>query len=99
MTDAKTPAFAPKNSEALKLWTERLRPALGSALLDDLIRLIGEYCLSRLSWSPVLHSKRITIADADSEGFGRTLHFSEVLPAGVTEAASGSGWYAAMPLH
>jgi hypothetical protein len=60
---------------ALKHWTTRLTPALSSVLLPELIRLIGEYCLSRLSWSPVLRSKRTRIVDADADGFGRALHF------------------------
>jgi hypothetical protein len=92
MADAKTAAVS-KTSEALKRWTERLTPALGTSLLDDLIRLVGEYCLSRLSWSPVLRSKRIAITDADSEGFGRAL--SILPPAGVTEERNPTGWYAA----
>jgi hypothetical protein len=91
MSEAKS---STKNSGALKLWTERLTPALGAALLPELIRLIGQYCLSQLLWSPV-HSKRIRISDADAEGCGLSLDFLCDPPAGETEAPAPSGWYAA----
>jgi hypothetical protein len=83
-------------SASLKLWTERLSPAIGTVLLPELIRLLGEYCLSRLSWSPVLRSKRILVIDADAEGFGRCLQFLPKLPAGEAEAESLGSWYTAL---
>jgi hypothetical protein len=86
-------------SSELKQWTERLTPALSPALLPELIHLVAEYCLSRrLSWSPVLHSKRIVITDADADGFGRSLHFQAALPAGEPEASSPGSWYTALSL-
>jgi hypothetical protein len=94
----RVPAPAKLQSSGLSLWMNRLMPALGAALFDDLIRLIGEYCLSRLSWSPVLRSKRAVIADANSDGFGRVLQWTENPPAGQTEAVNSSGALSAEPL-
>jgi hypothetical protein len=94
MTDAKGFTSQTARTESLKPWMTRLRPALSTSLLD--VRLIGEYCLSRLSWSPVLRSKRTVITDADAEGFGRSLLLRSTLPEGVSEPKSSAGWYAAL---
>jgi hypothetical protein len=75
---------------------ERLTPAIGAVLLTDLIRLIGEYCLSRLSWSPVLRSKRTVIADADADGLGRVLQFQGEALDLTDEEKFEMGWYAAL---
>jgi hypothetical protein len=88
MTDAKGFTSQTARTESLKPWMTRLRPALSTSLLDDLIRLIGEYCLSRLSWDPARYSKKITVTDADADGFGRSLQFRQSLPNGVVETVS-----------
>jgi hypothetical protein len=93
MTDTKASALA--KSGALKLWTERLTPALGPALPPELIHLVAEYWRWRLSWSPALRSKRIVITDADADGFGRSLQFLRDPPFGQSEEPSRVGWYAA----
>jgi hypothetical protein len=42
---ADSKAVAPSRSAALATWTARLKPALGSVLLADLIGMISEYLL------------------------------------------------------
>jgi hypothetical protein len=93
MSEVKSKA---RTGAVLKRWNDRLSPVIGPVLLPELLRLIGEYCLSRLSWDPVLHSKRITITDADADGFGRSIAFQREPPFGQMEDRSLSGWYAAL---
>jgi hypothetical protein len=89
MSSAEKKGAAPvsRRAHSIRMWTDRLSPTIGAALLPELIRLIGEYCLSRLSWSPTLRSPETVIADADADGFGRVLHFPS-LRAGCHAALS-----------